>query len=171
MSMCRKSHKQSTHLCDCVFFMSLYHESSFARIRMSEWRLMRLMSLYHESSFTHSYTWRAPYICVIWLIYLCDLFCAYIIKFMPHIQTWQGPTLYSYDESIKSHVWIGPQQSVGSDGTKSGFRHSKERICHVAHVGGSFCTVNESRRTCEWIMSHMWLSHVTPVTKSYLTWD
>ena len=37
-------------------------------------------------------------------------------------------------------------------------------VSHVAHV-------NESCRTCEWVMSHMWMGHVAHVNESCRTCD
>jgi len=38
--------------------------------------------------------------------------------------------------------------------------HTQNESCHTYEV------VNESFRTCGWVMSHMWVSHVTHVGES-----
>jgi len=40
------------------------------------------------------------------------------------------------------------------------------QVCDMSHV----TFVNESRHVCEWVMSHMWMSHVTHMTESCRTY-
>ena len=43
--------------------------------------------------------------------------------------------------------------------------------CVTWHIYPARVYMNESCHTCDWVMSHMWLSHVTHVIESFPLWN
>jgi len=68
--------------------------------------------------------------------------------------------------------WESPKWQRGFHVSKQSPRHSKQ--CpgklhksgdpYILSLVSSVSGVSESRHTCEWVMSHMWVSHVTHVS-------
>ena len=83
--------------------------------------------LIHMCDMTHSCVWHDSFICVTWLIHVCDMTHSYM--------KWWGLRL-------RTHL----------------------SIYHCTHI-------NESRHTYEWVMSHMWMSHGTHVNESCHTYE
>ena len=63
-----------------------------------------------------------------------------------------------YNHSIQSVIRMTPTAfGVSFNLNLQSLKHSREGMCHVTH---------ESCCICEWVMSHMWMSHVTQVNES-----
>jgi len=92
---------------------------------------------------------QVTFICVTWLIYMCDVTHSYVLHIPYGCWMWHRVrhiTLmneaYRIHEWVMSHIWMS----------------------HVTHM-------NKSYHTYEWVMSHIWMSHVTHMNKSYHTYE
>jgi len=134
---------------------------------------------------THSYMWRDSFTCVPRLIHgmeykmyqqLGDTIHAYVCYGMSH--TWRSDVSRQIQRSTKN-VCCSVLQCVAvcCSGTLPfavSYFNESCRTCEwvMSHMWMSHVShVNESCRTCEWVMSHMWMSHVSHVNESCLSTD
>jgi len=90
----------------------------------------------------YSDVWRGSFICVTWLIRMCDMTHSYVwLDLRWLLCVWVDVSCHTY-EWVASHIWMS-------------------RVTHV----------DESCHTYGWVMSHIWMSHVTHMNESRQTYE
>jgi len=93
----------------------------------------------HMIHMTHAYVWHDSCICVTWLMHMCDMTHAY--------------------------VWCRTKTR------RMLARHGTTNVFHMTHAyvwhDSCICVTWLMSHTYEWVMSYMWLSHVTHMDESW----
>ena len=118
----------------------------------------------HTWDMTHSYVWHDSFMCVTWLIHVCDMTQSHVWHDSIICVTWSfiGVTWLIYMcDMMHSYVW--------HDSFRRGGGAPKKRVIRMATLGchrrlsPPISLWSKSCHTCEWVMSHMWMSHATHV--------
>jgi len=153
-------------------FMYIRH---FWRIWRSLWRFWITSSFIyvcHDDSFicvtwlirmcdmTRSYVWHDSFICATWLVHICDMSHSYVrhdsfIRVTCLIHTCDMTRSYVWHDSFICVTWLDSRTTPQPE-PKSPFNI---RMSHVARM-------HTACHTYEWVMSRTWMSHVTHMNES-----
>ena len=121
----------------------------------------------HMWDMTHSYVWHDSFICAIWLLHICDMTHSYMghdsitcVTWLIH--TWDMAHAYVTWLLHICVTWLIHMRNM----TQSHVRHDsfiRETWLMHNHVW----SMNESCLTCDWVMSHIYMSHVTHIWTSH----
>jgi len=138
--------------------------------------------LIHVHDMTHSYVWHDSFICVTWLIHMCDMTHSYVWHDLLACVAW---LLHECDTTLSRvwhdsfHVWRDSFMCVTwlihmCNKTHSNVWHDlficTNESCHTYEVHTrargkwkieAVYISCQAYHTYEWVMSHIWMSHVT----------
>jgi len=196
--MCDMTHSHVWHdSLSCVTWLIVMCEMTHSHVWHDSFTFVTW--LIHMCDMTHSHVWHDSLSCVTWLMHMCDMthphvWVTWLIHMcdMTHCHVWHDSFtcvtwLIHMCDMTHPHVWHDSWcEALILQGERlrlvvyfsnncllnQGFTTwvmSHMWMSHVTHV-------NESCRTCEWVMSHMWMSHVAHVNESLffnncLDWD
>jgi len=150
--------------------------------------------LIHMCDMTHSYVWHDSFICVTWLIHACDMTCWFECSLRARL----GCILYVWRESFICVTWFTHMcDMTHSECAPESHSHSAFYVCDMNHSYVWYdslicvtwlthrcdethhyvcpCTIPPERdsscHTYEWVMSHIWVSHVTHMSESCHTYE
>jgi len=146
------------HTCD-------RHDESVVRVVWHD-AFICVTWIIHVKDMTHSYVCHDSFICdvwhdlFIWLIYMCDMTHSYCD--MTRSYVWQAFDLGRLPPPSRTESDV---QRTNSNSTETESEEGIIESCHtnewvMSHIWMRHVThMNESCRTYEWVVSHIWMSH------------
>jgi len=118
----------------------VWHDSLCLPVATGRWLIWHI----HMCDMTHSYVWHDTFMCVPWLIHMCDMTHSYVQWYI-HMC-----------DMTHSYVWH--MISTSCDWEFGGsLTMGLNPCCHTA-------AFEAAKQVCVWVMSHVWMSHVTHVS-------
>ena len=135
---------------------------------------------------TQSYVWQDSSIYVTWLIHMCDMTHSYMwhdafLRVTCLFWTCDRAVIQMLTKSSQARVQrlmtVRPQGDDDDDGNAGVSMCQCVETCHtyewvISHLWMSHVKhMNESFQTYEWVMSHTWMSHFTLMNESFHTYE
>jgi len=110
---------------------------------------------------THLYAWHDSFMCATWLICMCDRTPNWVwnvwMSLVTHVTEWYDSSDANYTPTLRAGVAYAWHDSFICE----------KRLIHM-------CDMTPARSVsaaCEWVMSHVWMSHDTHVNESCHTYE
>ena len=107
--------------------------------------------------------WHASFICVTWLIHMCDYTCLICMCEWNHVRNYWflrvTRRIHITYEWVMSHIGMSHVTHKNESCHTHKWVMSHILMSHVTHT-------HPSGQTFEWVTSHVWMSHVTHVNES-----
>jgi len=111
-------------------------------------------------SLTHSCVWQDSFLCVPWLIRVCDKTHSYVCHdSFVYVTMNEFSIQICLQRELDSNEWVMSHTWLSHGTHKNESCHTYEWV--MCHICGHVTHVNGSCHTNEWVMSHIWTSHVT----------